>query len=206
MRYGSAIAPEPFDPPPGYELRPWQSGDDEKWIDLLNASGSFGKWDRERLATESQGLVRSAQYFMVHQQRLVAATGILERPLDRLPGLELAWVVRHPAFKERGLGRCTVIRALRAALEWSPPHPIFLYTDDERLTAIEIYLELGFIPDLESHKSYPRRWEAVAKALTWRSAAAVSEETSATGGDRVPDSRSGQGSGERQPPASGREG
>jgi len=192
MRYGSANVPEPLDPPPGYELRSWQPGDDEEWIELLNASGSFGQWDHERLATEAEGLVRTAQFFIVHRQHLVAATGILERQLDRLPGLELAWVVRHPSFKERRLGRCTVIRALRSALEWSPPRPIFLYTDDERLTAIEIYLELGFIPDLESHKSYPRRWQAVNAALALRKTAALSEETPAAGGHEVPASPAGQ--------------
>ncbi|MGE3075581.1 MAG: GNAT family N-acetyltransferase [Dehalococcoidia bacterium] len=134
----------------------------------MNASDTFGEWDAERLRRENEGLIREAQVFAVENGRLVAATGVLERPLRGKPALEMAWVTRHPAHAGLGLGRAVFIRALREVLARRPGTLVYLYTDDHRLTAIEMYLDLGFVPELRSDRSYPGRWERVFVALVRR--------------------------------------
>lgn len=192
MRYARPAAPTEIEAPAGYEIRAWRPGDDEGWVDLLNASGAFGSWTPARLAAETRGLLREAQFFAVQEGKLVAATGILARSLRRKPALELAWVARHPAHGGKELGRAVVIRALRAALALPGRRPVHLYTDDHRLTAIAIYLDLGFVPDLRSHRSYPGRWEAVFRALARRGQRATgSGEAAADRGEDGPASAPG---------------
>lgn len=193
MRYGLSVAPPEIAAPAGYELRAWRPGDDGRWVDLMNASGAFGRWDRARLSTETRGLLRETQSFAVQGERLVAATGILDRPLSGRPALELAWVVRDPAHSGKQLGTSAMVRALRAALALPGGRPVYLYTDAHRLTAIRIYLDFGFVPDLTSHRSYPLRWEAVFRDLAVRgSSPALSVPPAADGGGERPASRPGQ--------------
>lgn len=168
MRYAASVPPAEIEPPTGYEVRAWRYSDREPWLELMNSSGSFGEWDSARLEQENRGMLPEAQMFVQHAGRLVAATGALDRPLRNKPALEMAWVTRDPSQSGKGLGRLVFVRALRAVLEQHPGTPVYLYTDDERLTAIQLYLELGFVPDLRSHRSYPRRWERAFVALARR--------------------------------------
>ena len=161
MRYAPSKPPKEQESPPGYEIRVWRPGDECRWVALLNASGSFGEWDLRRLKRENRGLVSEAQVFASHDGRLVAATGVLERPLRGKSALEMAWVTRDPSHTGKGLGRAVFVRSLRKISELRQRMPVYLYTDDHRLTAIAMYLELGFVPELRSHKSYPSRWERV---------------------------------------------
>lgn len=182
MRYPLRAAPARVEAAPGYTVRAWQPGDDSGWIDLLNASGAFGRWDESRLVMEMDGLVRAAQFFALVAEggQLVACTGVLARPLAGRPALEIAWVARHPGHAGRKLGLAVVTHAMEAALAQPGAPPLYLYTDDHRLTAIRMYLDLGFVPDLTSHRSYPRRWQGAFLALARRkgpsgSSAAVCE-------------------------------
>lgn len=172
MHYeGPATLPMPV-APEGHILRTWQPGDDESWITLLNDSQTFGAWDAERLEVEMATLVREAQFFVVQGEALVAATGIHARKLDGRDAFEVGWVVRHPRHSGRGLGRITVQAALSIAQEVEPHRRVFLYTDDYRLTAIQMYLDLGFVPDLQKHPRYAERWDRVRAELARREAAA----------------------------------
>ncbi|MGE0598384.1 MAG: GNAT family N-acetyltransferase [Dehalococcoidia bacterium] len=168
MRFAGAIPDAEPVLSPGYELRTWLPGDDAQWLALMNASGAFGEWDAARLARENAGLVAEAQVFAVYGGSLVAATGVLERPLRGKPALEMAWVTRHPAHAGHGLGRAVFLRSLCEILRTRPGTLVYLYTDDHRLTAIAMYLDFGFVPELRSHRSYAGRWERVFVALARR--------------------------------------
>lgn len=150
--------------PDGYALRSWRSGDDEEWCGLLNLNGQFGSWTVERLDRENRTLVREGQIFVVHDGRLVATTGVYDRPLRGRAAWEIGWVAAHPDHFGRGLGRHVVAAAVTAALAMEP-RPVVLFTDDHRLPAITIYLALGFSPDLSSRRGDARRWEAIFRAL-----------------------------------------
>jgi len=170
MWFASPSAPPVPALPPPFSMRAWQAGDDEAWIGLLNASAAFGEWDAARLATETRGLVPETQVFIVEGDSLVAGTGAFERQVQGMAGLELGWVVRHPGVRGAALGEIAFIAALRKARAIADGRPIFLYTDDHRLTAIEIYLRMGFVPDLQADGAFPKRWERVFRALARRRA------------------------------------
>ena len=205
MRYVRLEPPREAAIPPGYQIRSRQPGDDDRWVELLQACATFGDWDLDRLASEMRGLLRDVQFFAIHDGMLVASTGILERQLRGRPGLELAWVARHPEHRGNLLGLSVTVRALRAGLASSPGRPIHLHTDDHRLTAIGMYLDLGFAPDLTGHRSFPRRWEAVFRDLVRRRERSIgSGEATAGGGDDGPAPAPGQRTGQRNPPACGR--
>jgi mycothiol synthase len=159
MIYVAAAAPTAA-LPPEYSIRTWQPGDDPAWLQLLNENAAFGPWTTERLDRENESLVYEAQFFIVHEGRLVATTGIYDRTLHGRPAWEVGWVAVDSRQRGRGLGRAVVATAVGAALAL-PERPIFLSTDSFRLPAIAIYLELGFVPELTTHAGYPARWEAV---------------------------------------------
>ena len=171
----------PFVAPPlgsDIELRSWEPGDDAGWIALLNANGSFGSWDLDRLATETAGLIKEGQYFAVSAGKLAAGAGVLERPLSGQPALEIGWVVRHPEFKRKGLGLSVTLAALDYALNTAANRTVYLYTDDHRLTAISMYLDLGFQPRIRSHRSYAKRWDKVFRDLAARNESGLTEAAS----------------------------
>ncbi len=168
MIHGGGEVPAPAVTRDGYTLRQWQPGDDPGWVALLNESGAFGDWDEARMGVEMVGLLRECQYFAVCGTKLVAGAGVLERSLHKRTAMEIGWVVRDPSFKGQQLGLGVTLAALKSAQGVASGRPIYLYTDDHRLAAIEMYLDLGFIPDLHSHRGYPKRWERVFKELALR--------------------------------------
>ncbi len=75
----------------------------------------------------------------------------------------LQWVMTDPAHTGRGLGKA-VVAAATTTLAEAEYRRVYLSTDDWRLPAIHVYLELGwrpliFAPDMEG------RWSAVLKML-----------------------------------------
>lgn len=76
---------------------------------------------------------------------------------------ELAWVAVDPAHRGRGLGQvvsAAVVRTLRTQGHTR----IFGSTQDERLEALRIYLDLGFLPVERPEKA--DRWRALRAALS----------------------------------------
>lgn len=154
--------------PAGFVLRPWREGDDAAWLALLNESAAFGLWTEARFAETIVRQPREAQFFVATEEALVASAGVIDRPLHKQPGLEIAWVVRHPSHRGQQLGLTVLHAALGCALTLPGSRKVHLYTDDHRLTAIQTYLDIGFIPDFRSHRSYSRRWASVMRELAQR--------------------------------------
>ena len=143
-----------------YLLRSYRKGDETGWVELLNVNGELGKWSRERLEAEIRGnLVQDAQFFVVAGRRIVAAAGVYNGQWDGEKCWEIGWVARDPRHRGKGLGRQATAAAVGAARSL-PERPIFLKTDDFRMAAIKIYLQLGFVPDW-AHSSYRPRWQEI---------------------------------------------
>lgn len=144
----------------GYHLRSYCKGDEEEWVNLLNANGELGKWSMDRIDAEIRGnLVHSAQFFIFSGRNIVAAAGVYEGRLNGENCWEIGWVASDPEHRGKGLGRQATAAAVVAARSL-PDRPIFLRTDDFRMAAIKVYLQLGFVPDF-AHPSYKRRWQDI---------------------------------------------
>lgn len=162
MTYPRFLRPAVGDLPAAYQLRAFESGDEQGWMELLNANGELGEWNLERIAGVLGGGLKK-QFFVASGRQLAACAGVHDAVLDGVEYWELGWVASHPAHRGRGLGGQVSAAAVGYALTL-PARPIVLRTDDFRLPAIKVYLQLGFAP-LFDHSSYPERWRLIASRL-----------------------------------------
>jgi len=160
----------PLSLPPGAEIRTYAHGDEALWVKLLDENGELGRWNierAERAFTGPQRVLRESLHFLWYDGAPVA-TACVQRH-DKWPDLpELGWVAVLPSHRGRGFGRIISL----AVMHFMRRHGYercFLRTSDRRLPAIRLYRKLGFTPDLESHPTFPRRWNAVFQKLNERS-------------------------------------
>lgn len=146
-RFDALMPPQPV---PGYGLRTFRSGDEGDWIALL-ATGDFGAWDRARLDWMLAGgrapMPLDGIFFATHDDRPVAAACTFLYPDEAPPAGELGWVVTHPQHRGRGLGT-QVCRAVLTYIRSQGYAYAFLKTEDFRLSAIHMYLRIGFEPEM----------------------------------------------------------
>jgi mycothiol synthase len=155
--------------PSGYELRPYQPGDEAGFFKVMELAG-FGVWTAESLKPWRLKILPDGWFLIVYRAtgEIVATTMATHNPTDLHPfGGELGWVAGHPAHAGRGLGLATCTAATARFLR-AGYRRIYLSTDDFRLPAIKTYLKLGYVPfpatDSDDH---PARWQAVLEKLNW---------------------------------------
>lgn len=156
-------------PASGYGLRTYRPGDEEPWIGILS-TGDFGAWDRPRLdrmlAGERAPLPRDGIVFTTWEDRPVGTACVFLHPGEGGDVAELGWVAVHPAHRGRGLGFAVCRAALGFARDAGHGYA-YLLTEDFRLSAIGMYLRLGFEPEM-TDPSHPARWAAIRRALGGR--------------------------------------
>ena len=161
--------------PEGYALRHFRPGDGPHWSAVY--AEAFGREYTPELfekIMQSDPAFRPERVWFVTQADLpVATASAYERPAF-LPGASMIhYVATRPAHAGKRLGHAATLAALHhmVAEGWKAA---WLSTDDFRLAAIKVYLDLGFRPLVgdESHRS---RWPAVFAKLgapgltqTWR--------------------------------------
>ncbi len=145
-------------PVPRYALRTLRPGDEDGWIALLS-TGGWDLWDRPRLDAMLAGgrakLPREGVIFATHDERIVGAACVF-LPGDGLDAAELGWVVVDPAHRGRGLARLICTAALRFVRDIGVTYA-FLNTEDFRLPAVRLYLDLGFEPEMVD-AAHPAWW------------------------------------------------
>ena len=153
---GSRLAPVEL--PAGYALRTYRPGDEESWAELLELAG-FGGWTAERCrAYLEESNRRRGSHLVEWNGGIVAATFATPHGKDPNIGF-LDYVIAHPEHRNRRLGRAVCAGVMRyfAAAGRTRTR---LQTDDWRLPAIKLYLNLGFQP-IMNRVDMPLRWEAI---------------------------------------------
>jgi mycothiol synthase len=154
----------PLELPAGMTLRTFRDGDDVTWNTLLQ----LGFGDTATVSFDPQ-MTREACYspdriyFLELDGRAVATTSAYYRPQFRLDEGMIHFVSADPAVRGRGIGRLIVLAALQH-MQREGRRGAWLSTDDFRLAAIKVYLDLGFVP-LLMHDNQRRRWPAVLEKL-----------------------------------------
>jgi len=162
MRRGS-LASLPAAPlPEGWEVRRVRAEEEGALAEVLMAA--FGTpWDASavrRNLTEAADV--EAVYVAACGDR-VGATASARRDA-RFPGSGyLHWVGVHPDLRGLGLGAAVTVRVLQHFADSGCPD-VVLETDDFRLSAVRLYLRLGFAPEI-AHTSHADRWKAVLRSL-----------------------------------------
>ena len=151
--------------PDDYGLRTYKAGDNAGYIKLMTEAG-FPTFTETELNKYLQRVLPNGLFLVVHKptDRLVATTMATHFPSELHPfGGELGWVAGSPDHSGKGLGKAVcaavVARFLKAGYE-----RIYLKTDDCRLPAIKIYLQLGFTPFLFS-EDMKDRWDKIISTI-----------------------------------------
>lgn len=94
------------------------------------------------------------------------------RSLDGLDWGRIHWVATRPAYQRRGLARAAMSDAMTRLARWH--ERAYLLTSSGRLGAIRIYLDFGFMPDLD-FKDAVKAWRQVAQHLAHPALRAIKE-------------------------------
>jgi mycothiol synthase len=145
--------------PSGYALRTFRDGDEDGWLSVLG-TGGWDPWNRERLDAMLAGghaeVPRDGVVFATHGERIVGAACMTLHGGDALTAAEVGWVVVDPAHRGRGLARAIVLAMLGLMRERGYAYA-FLNTEDFRLPAVRLYLDLGFEPEMVD-PAHPAWW------------------------------------------------
>lgn len=151
-----------------YILRGLEPRDYAGWSRLMAAVG-FGEWPPERIEAHRRGVLPRGFFVIEHRPtgELVATANANHAPNERHPeGGELSFVAAMPGHAGQGLGRAATAAVVRRFIE-AGYRRIYLKTDDHRLPAIKVYLQLGFEP-LLFNEQMAERWQAAKKELGWK--------------------------------------
>jgi len=165
---------------PGYSLRPYRQGDESGFCKVMALAGWPG-WNDERMRPWVARIVPESWYMAVHEEsgEIVATAMGLHDHSDAHPfGGELGWVAGSPAHAGHGLGMA-VSAAVTTRLIGAGYRNIHLYTEDERLAALKVYLKLGYVPLLAS-PDMQERWQAIYSKLNWPQSDYLTSEPPAT--------------------------
>lgn len=131
---------------------------DRTTFELVQASIGWQVTDKQwQMVTRE--LVADALVVVLFKGAPVAIACGLSRPSD---WTELAWVAVAPEHRGKGIGKMVCAAVVQCLLEAGRPK-IYGSTQDERLSAIKIYLDLGFVPLYRAEKV--RRWQSICAKL-----------------------------------------
>ena len=153
----------------GYRLRTYRPGDEADWARLVKA-GIGGDWNAEKAKANLTGQERffpdGLFFAQTAKGKAVATACAWRKSADEWELGELHMVATDEKHRGRGLGRALCVAVLRYFREKGFKR-VRLSTDDHRLPAIKIYLDLGFEPVIvdELHR---QRWQDVRAALRRR--------------------------------------
>jgi mycothiol synthase len=153
--------PPPVEVPAGFALRMYQAPDEPALIALMRRAG-FERWGSQTLAEWLPRALPDGYFLVVDERsaRLAATTLAAHHPSTLHPfGGELCWLAVDPDYRGRGLGRLACAATTRRLIG-AGYRRIYLTTDDERLAAIRLYVELGYVP-FAYDATMPARWDAV---------------------------------------------
>ena len=140
--------------PVGFELRNYQDGDEAAWEKIVGEMSPAG----------FVADIKSHRFFKPDKVKFICygakpvATAIAwdDEAGDEMLGM-VHMVGADPEFSGKGLGYA-VTNAVLHQMKNEGKSRAYLTTDDFRRPAINIYLKLGFIPDM-SREGHKERWE-----------------------------------------------
>lgn len=153
--------------PKGYSIRPYQDGDEQSLAPVFQQCFDPG-WSAERIVKtfiEDSCWSPGRMAVLCHGSHVVGTASAWESPEKRGHGM-VHYVAILSAHRGKKLGHLMVARTLDL-LERMGYTDAWLTTDDWRLAAIKVYLDLGFVPVL-GEQSHKERWEIVRHKLALR--------------------------------------
>ena len=159
--------PDEFPIPEGFSFVPFTMELAPQYYQLRIDGGFTSPWDDEAFKKYEPKLTPNGLILVKHIEsgRLVAAASAEKRilPLDPPFDASLGWVIAHPDFRGKKLGKlvCTTVTRKLIVEGYAK---LVLSTDDFRIPAIATYLNIGWLPWLYE-PDMQERWQNVLKTL-----------------------------------------
>jgi ribosomal protein S18 acetylase RimI-like enzyme len=164
-------APRSLPPPEGYSLRWYRDGDRDAWQRIQSSTGLYDPVAPdlfEREFGDAPQLLPQRQCFVEDASGVAVgtATAWIADPGEAPGQGRIHWVAVSPAHQRRGLGgyltetACTRLRALGA-------DTAYLTTGSGNVAAVQLYLGLGFRPEVRSPKERGA-WRSLAASVDAR--------------------------------------
>jgi len=135
--------------PEGYSFRMYSPGMEEQWIRIQDEADDYIKVDRalfeEEFGQHREELPRRMLFLAHHETLIGSATAWLDNIYGESGTGRLHWVAVVPEYQGKGLAVPLVsqVMSLFSDLECSRA---YLLTNAIRITAISLYLKMGFNP------------------------------------------------------------
>jgi GNAT superfamily N-acetyltransferase len=151
--------------PEGYSIRPMRKTDGALWTDVQRDSEPILRIDDNlfwrEFGNDPQAIERRC--FLIYDSQNLAVGTISAWYIRGFKGKDagrIHWIAIRPSQRGKGLARSAMTFAMNQLAQWH--EAACLTASNSRLTAIKIYLEFGFLPDVEND----------AQAAAWRQVAA----------------------------------
>lgn len=155
--------------PEGYHFRLYKSGDEKTWASIETAVGDQPSFE-EALSIYETEFDRNVEELKKRQLFLCTDTGtdigtttawFSTKYTDDIQGL-IHWVAIIPEYQAKKLGRPLLYAALKLMKTWH--NRAYLCTQTQRIRAIRVYLDMGFLPLIRTDDDNTA-WKIVAQEL-----------------------------------------
>lgn len=153
--------------PEGFTMRPMRPDDNSLWVDIWRDAEPYFDIAEDQF-TKSFGPDPTGiaeRCFILNTARGVSV-GTISAWYDRAyRGMDygrIHWVAIRQAYKGRGLGKAMMTFAMNKLAQWHGR--AVLNTQSKRLNAVKVYLDFGFVPNLDLPGA-PLAWREVAAGL-----------------------------------------
>ena len=142
-----------FQFPDGFSIRPMRAGEGALWTDVERDSEPYHTISDDLFAWvygDDLAATTWRCYFIIDSRGVAAGTlsSWYDRNFKGGDWGRIHWVAVRPAYQRRGLARAAMTHGMNALAQWHTR--AMLTTEAKRLGAIRLYLEFGFVPDLEA--------------------------------------------------------
>jgi GNAT superfamily N-acetyltransferase len=151
-----------FPLPPGFSLRFYQPGDEENWFRIQSEADLHSDISRQLFVKDLGSdltQLQDRQLFLLDETKkpIGTATAWFNHDFQGASYGRIHWVAITPAFQGRGLAKPLMTSVCRRLKELGHERA-YLSTDIERVPAIKVYLQFGFVPLIRNDHE-KKAWE-----------------------------------------------
>jgi len=143
-----------------YSINKYSKSLEKSWIQLLGMGEFDGEWTEDTFQEFMSPIERQkGSRLIVKKNKVVASTFASSSIYENKEVGRLDFVVTHPMHRKKGLGKSVCISVINHFVEKNYKK-VILQTEDWRISAISIYLKLGFRP-VYSDNNMKKRWQEI---------------------------------------------
>ena len=139
--------------PEGFTIRPMRMDEGGLWTDIERDAEDYFPITDTTFHTEFGNDLQAVQwrsFFIVNHKGVGVGTvsAWYDRSFKGQDYGRIHWIAVRPTYQRKGLGKAAMSFALNQLAQWH--ERAVLGTQTKRLPAIKLYLDFGFLPDLDS--------------------------------------------------------